>query len=146
KTDGQYIYTFGYADGVRKPVIRIAQAGADGSSLTIRGSYALASGASAAGGSAGLYLSGTTLASLMSGWPQYYQGPGGAWFSSGSFRSGTTSIEIMSLATPDAPSTRWRAEMDGYVLTSRRIGDRIYVVTRFVPGIDASGATPLSAM
>ncbi len=53
----------------------------------------------------------------------------------------------MSVASPDAPSTRWLAEMDGYLLTSRRIGERLYVVTRFVPALDSvSPGIPLSSL
>src|SRR5262249_39319780 len=37
------------------------------------------------------------------------------------------------LTTPSAPATRWRAEIDGFLVSSRRIGQRVYVVSRFVP-------------
>jgi hypothetical protein len=40
---------------------------------------------------------------------------------------------VLSTAGAGLPATRWRVEIDGNVVASRRIGQRIYVVTRFVP-------------
>jgi hypothetical protein len=112
-------------------VIRIAQVGADGTSLSMRGTYPLASGATTPVGNAGLYLNGATLVTVTTNVPSYAFSP--AWFASGAYSASVSNIEVMSLATPEAPTTRWRAEFDGTVLTSRRIGDRLYVVSRFVP-------------
>ena len=39
----------------------------------------------------------------------------------------------MSLANPEMPATKWVAEIDGHVLASRRIGQRLYLVSRFSP-------------
>ena len=48
---------------------------------------------------------------------------------------GRTYVEIFSLANPARPASRWWAELDGHLLTSLRIGERLYVVTRHAPTI-----------
>ena len=144
KSDGQYAYTFAHDGGARKPVVRIAQIGADGSSVAVRGSYALASGPATPMQSAGLYLNGALLASVTGAQPMYYFGfASPLWFAPGSWNNGVLNVEVMSLQAPDAPSTRWRAEIEGYLLSSRRIGDRLYVVSRFAPrsGLVTASAT-----
>jgi hypothetical protein len=132
KSDGRYIYTFATESGVRKPTLRIADVGADASSLTVRGQVALKSGAATPLQSAGLYLHGDTLVSVTGSQP-YSSFGFPIWPSGGGWLQGTTHIEVMSRSVPEAPATLWRAQVDGHVIASRRIGDRLYVVTRFVP-------------
>jgi uncharacterized secreted protein with C-terminal beta-propeller domain len=138
KTDGQRIYTFNYSNGVRQPALRVARVDNGGAALTILGTVALsspsASGASApipiaAVGNAGLYLAGEKLVSV-TGQPSYSVG----WYPNGAWAQGKTSVEVFD-TTGALPVSRWRAEIDGYVVTSRRIGDRLYIASRFVPYI-----------
>src|SRR5213075_2623506 len=140
KSDGQYIYTFAADNGVRKPTLRIAQAGPDGSSLAMRGTYALAGGAAIPTNHAGLYLDGTTLVSLTGSLPSV---PFGllAWYGVGSWSGATMNVEVMSLANAASPTTSWRAQIDGNIVSSRRIGNKVYIVSRFVPalGIQPNG-------
>jgi uncharacterized secreted protein with C-terminal beta-propeller domain len=79
--------------------------------------------------------------------------------------SGVTRIQVLTPATATAlPSSRWLAEIDGQLVSSRRIGTRLYVVTQSSPNLtgytyyaavggpaDAANqqllaATPLSAL
>ncbi len=133
KSDGQSIYAYAYAgdySGTRLPAIRVARTPDAGASLEIRGTVPLASGPSAPMANAGLFLSGDKLVSVSGtqaassvGWPWQYPG---AW------QKGVTNIEMLSTSS-GLPVTTWRAEIEGHIVASRRIGDRLYVISRFVP-------------
>jgi hypothetical protein len=45
-------------------------------------------------------------------------------------------VEILDAANRAAPQSRWRAKIDGHLISTRRIGDALYVVTRSVPTVD----------
>ncbi|MCC7215693.1 MAG: beta-propeller domain-containing protein [Burkholderiales bacterium] len=142
KSDGSHVYAFAHdGSGVRLPVVRIARVTGDGATFEIRGSVALQSGPATPTANAGLFLHRDKLVSLMgtqasspAGWP---------WAQPYAWLRGATHVEVMDVSAPDAPATRWRAEIDGHLVTSRRIGDRLYVVSRFVPYLPqfAYGAT-----
>jgi Secreted protein containing C-terminal beta-propeller domain distantly related to WD-40 repeats len=83
--------------------------------------------------SAGLLLHGTSLISITGTAP--YIGYYSPWATSGSWLRGTTNIEVLDVSQPERPSVKWLAQLDGHVLASRRIGDRLYVVTRFAPDL-----------
>jgi uncharacterized secreted protein with C-terminal beta-propeller domain len=126
KTDGRFIYTFGATEsGSRRPAIRVAELTNNGTVFRLRGEVALASGATTPMGNAGLYLDGENLVSVTGS-------QGGSWWGVGGWSRGVTRIEVMNTATV-LPTTRWRAEIDGYPVASRRIGNRLYVISRFVP-------------
>ncbi len=55
--------------------------------------------------------------------PGYYYGP----------RNGRVRIELINVQDPAAPAQDWAMEMDGEVVDSRRIGDMLYLITRFEP-------------
>ena len=110
--------------------MRRAQVSADGTSLELGGTYALASGASTPMASAGLYLDGNTLVSVAGTQAISFGSP---WTISGAWTKGKTYVEIMDASDPSRLATRWRAEFDGHILSSRRIGKRLYVISRFVP-------------
>jgi hypothetical protein len=142
KSNGVQLYTYGHDhDGARLPVVRIAEVFDEGAALTVRGSVTLQGSLGATMATAGLFLHGSALVSVngtrplvlgASGWPH----PGG-WL------RGTTHVEILDASVPARPVTRWRVEFDGHVVASRRIGDRLYVVSRFVPFVQgfSYGAT-----
>lgn len=132
KSDGRYLYTYLHdSNGMRQPVVRVAQVGNDGAALDVRGSVSLRSGPDTAVGSAGFFLHGDNLVAVAGTQPfSYFASP---WAVAGSWMRGVTHVEILSTATPDLPVTRWRAEIDGHIVASRRIGQRLYVVLRFVP-------------
>lgn len=129
KSNGRHVYTYAYANGARQPALRIAQIANDGAGFTTRGLVSLQSGSTTPMGTAGLYLDGETLVSVTGTSPYFYFD-----FSPPlPMTRAVTHVEVLSTANPDLPTTRWRAEIDGYVVSSRRIGQRLYLVSRFVP-------------
>jgi uncharacterized secreted protein with C-terminal beta-propeller domain len=132
KSNGIYVYTYAHdSNGLRRPVVRVVQVGNDGATLDVRGSVSLRSGPDTPTASAGLFLDGDNLISVTGTQASSYTlSP---WASAGAWTRGVTHVEVLSTSTPDVPVTRWRAEIDGHVVSSRRIGQRLYVVSRFVP-------------
>ena len=132
KSDGRYVYTYAHSGATRNPLIRIGEVGADGATFRNVGQVGLNEGRPLSMQQAGLYLHGQQLVSVSSGQVFAYGSP---WFYSGAWMNGKTHVEILSLARADAPVSRWRAEIDGYLLSSRRIGNRLYLFSRFVPSL-----------
>jgi uncharacterized secreted protein with C-terminal beta-propeller domain len=132
KSNGVYLYTYAHdSNGNRLPAVRVAKVGNDGATLDVRGSVFLRSGPATPVASAGLFLHGDYLVSVTGTQAtSYIASP---WALAGSWMRGVTQIEVLSTSTSDIPVTRWRAEIDGHVVASRRIGERLYVVSRFVP-------------
>lgn len=134
KTDGQYLYSLTPLAGpaaAPSRKVRIAWLGESGSSLmpvselpilVPQGSYwpSYAEG--------GLYLHAGNLVTITTG--TYY----GGWYYSPTVTS-ETNIEVYNVANPVAPVSRYRAKLPGTMVSSRRIGDRLYVVTRFTPNV-----------
>ena len=134
KSDGQSIYAFAHAgdyNATRLPALRIARVSNEGELLEILGVAPLASGPSAPMATAGLYLAGDKLVSVSG--TQAVSPGGWAWGYSGAWQKGVTNIEVLSTSPSALPVTSWRAEIEGHIVSSRRIGDRLYVVSRFVP-------------
>ena len=137
KTDGRYLYSLSplggtHAAPTRK--VRIAELGADGSSLTPVGELSLAV-ASSSYSEAGLYLHSRNLVTLVTG---YYRG---GWYYSAP-PTAETHVEFHSIVNPVAPMSRYSAKLPGTMVSSRRIGDRLYVVTRFTPDVPGILAYP----
>jgi len=134
KSDGQFVYTFLHdANGTRKPAVRVARVDSGGATIGVVGSVPLASGPNTPVGNAGLYryadkvvtITGTQAAGYsLSSWTSPYD-----WTRGGTF------VEVMDATASGLPVTRWRAQIDGTLVSSRRIGGRLYVVSRFVPWI-----------
>jgi uncharacterized secreted protein with C-terminal beta-propeller domain len=130
KTNGRYVYAVTpalgtYANAYR--TVRIADTGVDGSTLEPVGGYNLTAGTQSSF-TAGLYLHEDRLVSIASSsnW--------GGWYYTPSATS-ETHVEIRDLANPTAPALRWHAKLTGQLVSSRRIADRLYVVTRFTPNL-----------
>lgn len=135
KSDGSFIYTFSHnSNGQRIPAVRIAQVGSQGAALVVTGSVPLASGASTAVGSAGLFLYADNLVAVTGTQPVSYSGT--VWTSPYGWAQGVTNVEVMKTSNAGLPITRWRAEIEGNIVASRRIGQRLYVVSRFVPWLN----------
>ncbi len=133
KSDGRYVYTFDATTAdFPLPTIRIARVDSDGAGVALAGSVSLASGAATPMGTAGLYLHNDKLVSITGTTPTAYMSP---VVSVGSWINGKTLVEVMSTANPGAPVTSWRAEIEGHLLSSRRIGERLYLVTRHIPSL-----------
>jgi hypothetical protein len=132
KFDGRFAYTFLHSSsGARQPAVRIAELGPDGSTVAMRGALTL-SGPPRSVESAGLYVAGARLVSVTGTVPKV--GAGATWAPSNAWANGGTQVEIFD-AKDGAATSRWSAAIDGHPVASRRIGDRLYVVTRFVPSI-----------
>src|SRR5689334_13574746 len=159
KTDGKSLYTFAY-DPIRgrQPAIKVARIDGGGASVQVLGNVALASGPATPLGNAGLYLANGRLTAVTGPNATTYNG----WAPSNAWSRGSTYIEVLD-ASGALPVTRWRAQLDGYLVASRRIGERLYVVSRFVPNLNGfvyggtstanvasnqaiRGATPLAAL
>jgi uncharacterized secreted protein with C-terminal beta-propeller domain len=126
KTDGRFIYTYAANQyGSRLPAIRVAELTDNGATFKLRGSVQLASGDLTSMSSAGLYLDGENLVSVTGT-------QGSAWYGPSLWSRGTTRVEVMNTGS-GFPVTRWRAEIDGNPVASRRIGQRLYIISRFVP-------------
>jgi Beta propeller domain len=104
--------------------------------VQVLGTVALWSGTPIGMNVAGLYLQGERLASVTGSTP-YYFSPGPLVTASGAWSGGESRIEIFTTAAPGNPTALWRAQLDGFIVSSRRIGDRLYVVTRYTPGLPA---------
>jgi len=133
KSDGLYVYTFLHDDhGSRKPSIRVARVDSEGAALAVVGEVPLASGPDTPVANAGLYLHSGKLVSLASSRPFTYVSP---WAIPAAWAQGSTFVEVMDSTRSVLPATRWRARIDGMLVSSRRVGSRLYVVSRFVPWI-----------
>ena len=132
KTDGSRIFTFA-ADGFgnRVAAVRMASVQQVPFSVSAVGQVALA-GTNVA--TAGLYLGNNQLVALYGSVAQAL-----CWCNATDWRSGSTYLDFFDVSGP-LPSAGWRARIDGHLVSSRRIGDRLYVVTRFVPSVP--GVTP----
>lgn len=64
-----------------------------------------------------------------------YQYPAGAFADFSYWQSQYTSVVVWSVDDPAAPQTQFRVDLEGALLTSRRIGNLLYLVTRFSPQI-----------
>ena len=144
KSDGRLVYAYAYdANGARQPTLRIAEVGNDGGTLALRGTVPLASATSQTRiDSGGLYVQADKVVSVTSGAPPVYSVS--AWVTPGAWMRGITNVEVLATSSSGLPATRWFAQIDGYLVSSRRIGDRLYVVSRYVPELPGFvyGATP----
>jgi len=50
--------------------------------------------------------------------------------------SGKTQVQIFDIQSPEAPSEHWKIEIEGNLEGSRRIGNVLYLVTRYIPNIE----------
>lgn len=134
KSDGRHVYAI--TPATSEPIypyrstrkLRIARLGDGGSDVTPVGEVTVAPGGAGSMWDAGLYLHDNQLVTIATS--SYYWG----WYYSPS-PTVETAIEIFGLADPAAPVSRYRATLPGTMVSSRRIGDRLYVVTRFTPHI-----------
>ena len=127
KTDGDRIFAFAYTPGgSRLPALRAAAVHQSPFSVAFLGQFPLA-GTDAS--TAGLYLDGSRLAALYGTLPRAH-----CWCNATDWRDGATYVDLLDVSGL-YPAARWHAQIDGHLVSSRRIGDRLYVVTRFVPTV-----------
>ena len=66
-----------------------------------------------------------------------------AWFDVWGWGDNTTEIEFFNADQPDNLTSREKLTMDGALVSSRRVGDTLYVVTRYTPFIEDYIPLPL---
>ncbi len=71
---------------------------------------------------------------------------GNNWSSYQNWQDGQTDIRTLNVSDKTQPQETMRISIDGYVVQSRRIGDEIFVITRFSPNIDGIKAYPTNQL
>ncbi len=84
----------------------------------------------------GLYLNDTEphLSVIASSLPNYWTFD--VWFQPWFWQDGRTSVHLLDVTSPANPSESFKLEIEGYFIDSRRIGNTLYVVTRYTPQIN----------
>ena len=80
----------------------------------------------------GLYADDNTLVAITGTQPFTYIGMS-PWSMPGAWAGSRTLVEIFDATSPAAPQSKWSAQFDGAVVATRRIGKRLYLVTRSSP-------------
>jgi hypothetical protein len=131
KSDGRFVYTFAADEHARPlPALRIAEIVDGAPGLTLHAPVELTWPAGFRASQVGLYLHGDRMVALMSEQPWLSFGltvsppPPDVW-SKGRFQ-----LELFDRTDPAQPIAMWQAEIDGFLISSRRIGDQLYLVHR----------------
>ena len=132
KNTATAIYTFAYDNyGARQNSLRVAQVGGLGLSLGTVTTVALSAGSSQYGSYGGLYADDNMLVAITASQPYVYAGFS-PFAGSGTWVGGQTNVEIFDAGGATLQS-KWVAQVDGHLVASRRIGNRLYLVTRWSP-------------
>ena len=147
KTDGARAYTFAHdAYGNRQAAIRVIDIGMEGSSAAPAGTVSL-SGDAISMGNAGLITYDGKLVAIHGS--QVYASFLPVPYASGAqWTNGRVYVEVLDTAGSGLPTARWKVDFDGYIVSTRRIGKMLYVVSRFTPSLPGFvfGATAPAAM
>lgn len=133
ESDGRYLYTFRTRPDTRARVLRVAET-IDGATLQVHVEQPVASLADGPQ-QAGLYLHGNHLAVVSGTQPGYYA-DSSLWTEFWSWTHGTTRLELLDRANPRVPASRHVLEFDAHLVSSRRIGHRLYLVLRKSVDVD----------
>lgn len=132
---GQRLWAYAHdAGGTRLPQLRTALVEPGGTGLRVTGQFPLSAGTGKLE-RAGLYLTDDRLVSVSGTQPLAPPQAVLPWPTSSIWRGGVTDIEVFADPASGNPRKLWHGQLDGYLIASRRIGDRLYVVTRHVPNI-----------
>ena len=133
QSTGSHIFTYAHATtrGGRVAAVRIARVEANGAVVKAAGEVAIGTGDRTPLDIAGLYLHGSNLVSVHGTQPPGYAYMG--WMSGSGWSQGLTQVEILDISSPERPVSRWRADIDGHIVASRRVGSKLYVISRFTP-------------
>lgn len=71
--------------------------------------------------------------------------PMGDWFEPWYWRNGNIDLQLFNVSNPAQPSSVISISIDGYIISSRRIGDTIYIVSRYTPYIEGFTTAPDTA-
>lgn len=61
------------------------------------------------------------------------------WYDYRSWQQGKINIKVVDVANPSKPEDRHNISIDGYMVKSRRIGDELYVISRYSPNFYYAG-------
>jgi len=134
KNTATMIYTFAHdASGVRQPSLRLVSIGGLGLSMGTPTTVPLSMGNAGSQylGYAGLYADDNVLVAITGSQPYVYAGIS-PWSGSGYWAGTRTYVEIFDVSA-GAPQSKWNAQFDGAIVSSRRIGNLLYLVTRSSP-------------
>lgn len=151
KSDGRLVYTFAADEqGRTRRSLRIAAIRADGSGIDPLPDVPLADAANPASPSlAALYLTPTRLIVLTGSRANGVQFGGWGFVPPEGWGRGLVDLEIFDVAAdPGRPRALWRARFDGHLVSSRRVGDLLYLVQRWTPevaGLRTGGMNGVSA-
>jgi uncharacterized secreted protein with C-terminal beta-propeller domain len=67
----------------------------------------------------------------------------GMWFDPWYWNSGRTILSIHNVDNPELPASVADLELDGALISSRRVGETLYLVTRYQPGLPEYQPAPL---
>ncbi|MCB1888781.1 MAG: beta-propeller domain-containing protein [Rhodocyclaceae bacterium] len=81
----------------------------------------------------GLYVAGARLFALTGA--AFYGSYGGFWSDIAIWAPEQAGFRIYDVSRPEAPALEASASLDGVFVDSRRIGDTVYLVSRFTPGL-----------
>ena len=142
KNDALRVYAFRTEGSQVQPLIRSVYVRDEGASIAMQPTLALTDANTLGPQDLGvMFLTGDRLVAIVGNAPGYYPSMGlvpGPY----EYRNGTTRVEIFDLSQVTHPRSLWRAQFDAYYVTSRRIGDSLYLVLRStssVPGVQAYG-------
>lgn len=136
KNTAAAVYAFAYDQyGVRQPALRIAPI--TGSSMGAVVTVPLTVGAATSSYSspysyAGLFADDNVLVAITGSQPLIYTTMS-PWALPGVWAGSRTMVEIFDATNAAAPQSKWHAQLDGAVVATRRIGKRLYLVTRSSP-------------
>ena len=68
--------------------------------------------------------------------------PMDSWFMPWYWRDGRTALELFNVSDPAKPSGMISLSIDGYLISSRRIGETLYIVSRYTPYIEGYAPYP----
>ncbi len=124
------------ADGPRR--IRIMETNPSAASASEVGAIELEEGFSVEG----LYIQGQTVAAIASSawWGQH----GDAFSSMFAWRAQSVGLRLYDVDDPSSPTQSYSLELDGALVTSRRIGDTVLLVTRHFPEIPELNYLPVN--
>jgi uncharacterized secreted protein with C-terminal beta-propeller domain len=137
KSDGRFIYAFEPSTsqsygGTIPGRIRISEM--TGATIRQAGSVVIPERPSYAKGNRGMILTQDRLV-VVSG-PEAYVGRSLPYYYWNAAADGPYSaIDVYDISKPDAPAALWQYEVHGTVIAARRVGNRLYLLTRFVPYI-----------
>lgn len=140
KTDGHYVYAFDADEnGNPEPRVRVARIEGAGPQLATLAPIALTAPFGAEGVSnPQLYVTDAQLVALSSTPQRYYYLPiaAPAILPPQTYEQSHLDVEILDRGNAAAPSSSYRARIDGTLVASRRIGDQLYLVHRYTPTVE----------